>query len=99
MEPTNDFEAWLDGVELEDNEEVYSLYRSVRDCDEFGLFSVKPARGTDSWPLKASHIDQPLLLLSTKAKNAFLGLIEKSYCGELDMESWYSYKHAMAKGD
>ena len=99
MEPTTDFESWLDGIELEDHEEVYSLYRSVRDCDEYGLFSVKPAHGADSWIVTASHSDQPLRLASTKARDAFLGLLERSHCGDLDMEGWYAYKQAMAKDD
>lgn len=99
MEPTTDFELWLEGIELEDHQEVYALYRSVRDCDVYGLFSVKPARGADSWLVTASHSDEPLLLASTRAKDALLDLLERSHCGDLDMEGWYSFKQAMAKDD
>ena len=100
MEPTTDFELWIKGVELEGHEEVYSLYRSVQNCSgERGPFSVQPARGAESWLVKAPHCDQQLLLASSKARESFLSHLERTYCGDLDMEGWHSYMQSVTKSD
>lgn len=97
---TTDFDAWLDEADLENYEEVYCLYRSVADCDEMGSFKTQVAKGTDNgWIVSARHCADTLHLCSETAKNAFLTKLEKKYCGELDMESWYAIEYANAKDD
>lgn len=98
MQATTNFIDWLTEVEPENHEEVYSLYRSINDCDEWSCFKTEEARG-NGWIVSASHMDQPLLLASEKAKKAFLIHIEKAYCDDLEMEGWYAFMHAMAKND
>lgn len=101
MAEITDFIAWLDGAEPEDHNEVYSLYRSVKDCDSWGPYTTSLAKGGgERWIVSATHVDGPLLLASTKARDAFLLHLEKTYCGgDLDMEGWYAFKHAMEKDD
>ena len=100
MNVTTDFQEWLANVELESHEEVYSLYRAVKDCTSFGIFDVKPAKGSgERWIVTASSIDQSLLIASSDARTAFLQKLTRTYCGDLDMEGWYSFKHGMAKND
>ena len=98
---TTDFQEWLAVADPEGYEEVYSLYRSVKDTTSFGLYDVTKAKGDDEgWIVSAKHVDEKLLLASNKAKEAFLNHIEKTYCdGELEMEGWYAYKHGMSKND
>jgi hypothetical protein len=100
MSTTIDFQEWLGNVELEDYEEIYSLYRAVKDATSFGIFDVKPARGSgERWIVTASCTDQSLLIVSSDARTALLLHLTKTYCGDLDMEGWYAYKRAMAKDD
>lgn len=100
MDTTTDFEGWLDEVNLETHDEIYSLYRSVKDCDAMGFFTTELARNsTTRWIVKSDTCDRSLLLASELAKNTFLMHLERTHCGELDMEGWYGYHHAMEKND
>ncbi|MCP5557733.1 MAG: hypothetical protein H7A55_08265 [Verrucomicrobiaceae bacterium] len=101
METTTGFESWLDGIELENHAEVYSLHRSVNECTSYGPFTTGPVGGSSiGWIVNAFHCEQPLLLASLKAKQAFLACLIDRYCeGDVDMESWYGAKLAMAKPD
>ena len=100
MAVITDFSAWLDCAELENYEEVYCLYRSVADCSEYGLFNTQVANGKNNgWIVSASHLEESLHLCSQKAKDTFLSMIEKRFCGDMSIEGWYSYKHTMEKDD
>lgn len=99
MPPTMNFQDWLHDVEPEDHEEVYSIYRAVKDGRSFGIFDVKSTRGGVGLILKAAHRDQGLLIATDKAKSAFLAQFVSANCGNMDMESWYGYRQAMAKDD
>lgn len=101
METITDFQKWLEGVEPEDHNEVYALYKAVQECSSYGIYEVKPARGQEGrWIVTAKHVNQPLLLNSEEARKTFLNLIARKYTdGELDMESWHSYKCALIKDD
>jgi hypothetical protein len=100
MSTTTDFQEWLGNVELEDYEEVYSLYRAVKDATSFGIFDVELAKGGgERWIVTASSTDQSLLIASGDAKAAFLQHLTGEYYGDLDMEGWYSFKRAMSKDD
>ena len=100
MSTTTDFQEWLGNVEPEDYEEVYSLYRAVKDATSFGIFDVKPARGGgERWIVTASCTDQSLLIASSDARAAFLQHLTKTHCGDLEMEGWYSYNRGMSKDD
>lgn len=96
---TTDFQRFLDGVEPESPQEVYALYTAAEKCSSFGIYDVKPATGSDRWIVSAPHSDEGLLLNSSQVKNAFLSWLTRAYCGDLDMESWSSLEHSIAKAD
>jgi hypothetical protein len=98
MSITCDFQTFLKGVELEDYQEVSALHTAVENRSAFGIFNVKPATGSDRWIVSAPHSDLGLLL-SSKARKAFLSFLTQIFCGDLDMESWSSFEHSMAKND
>lgn len=95
-----DFSAWLECADLENYEEVYALYHSVADNSDYGMFNTQVAKGDDNgWIVRASYMDDTLHLCSEKAKETFLSIIEKRYCGEMDIEGWYAYKRAEEKNE
>lgn len=97
---TKDFSAWLICMDLSDYEDIYSLYRSVEECETYGSFDTQIAKGSNNgWIVKATHIDESLYLASEKAKNTFLSMIENRYFNGMDVEGWYAYMRAMEKDD
>ena len=100
MELIYDFDEWFDLIELEDYEDVNSLYRSVEECDEYGRFNTQEAKGEDNgWIVSELDLDQALHLKSNKAREYFLRTIEDKYCEGMNMEGWYDYHHQMDKDD
>lgn len=100
METTTDFSAWLSCLDLTNYEEIYSLYRSVADCDEYGMYSTQVANGVNNgWIVKATFLDDALHIASDKAKHMFLSIIAAKYFNGMDLEGWYAYMHAMEKDD
>ena len=101
MATITDFNSWLSCIDLTDYNDVYSLYRTVTDLDEYGSFVIrKTVRGNDSaYFLKSSECDDTLMLASEKAKETFLYHLEQKFCGDMDMEGWYDFKRAMDKDD
>lgn len=97
---TKDFSEWLICMDLSDYEDIYSLYRSVEECETYGSFETQIAKGSNNgWIVKATYIDESLHLASEKAKNTFLSMIEKRYFNGMDVEGWYAYNKAMQKDD
>ena len=97
---TKDFSEWLICMDLSDYEDIYSLYRSVEECETYGSFETQIAKGSNNgWIVKATYIDESLHLASEKAKNTFLSMIEKRYFNDMDAEGWYAYNKAMQKDD
>ena len=97
---TKDFSEWLVCMDLSDYEDIYSLYRSVEECETYGSFETQIAKGSNNgWIVKATYIDESLHLASEKAKNTFLSMIEKRYFNDMDAEGWYAYNKAMQKDD
>ena len=97
---TKDFSAWLICMDLSDYEDIYSLYRSVEECETYGSFDTQIAKGfNNGWIVKATYIDESLYLASEKAKNTFLSMIEKRQFNGMDVEGWYAYMRAMEKDD
>lgn len=95
-----DFQAFIDCADLEDYEDVYCLYRSVKEITEYAGFSTtqKSTSKGNSYFVKYIH-DDLLMLASEKARNYFMTFLEQKYTGDMDMEGWYAYKRAMAKND
>ncbi len=49
--------------------------------------------------VKCTYIDDVLMLASDDARDYFLDYLEKEYAGEMGIEGWYYYNHAMEKDD
>lgn len=97
---TTNFDEWLDNNELSDYNDVYSLYQSVLNVEEWAGF--KTIRGKSEGQYIVSSIecsDINLFLASEKARDSFLSTIEKKYCEDMDIESYYGYHRAMEKDD
>jgi hypothetical protein len=99
MATITEFDAWFDMADLDDHEEVYSLYRAVSGRDEMGMYKCDVNNG--KYFVTADHVDDTLMLASDKALNAFLSEIESRFgiSDFGDIEGWYGYKRAMAKSD
>jgi hypothetical protein len=100
MGTITDFEAWLDQADPEGHEEVYALYQAVYGAEDCGFYECKASVNGTEWFLRAGHVEDTLMLASGKARSAFLSLIERRYTdGDMDIESWYGYKRAMARDE
>lgn len=88
---------WLDWIDLDSYEEIYCLYKSVKDKDEYGLFKVTEEKG--KFRLKANHMDEILEFTSEDELLRFADLIEEEYMDDMDAESWYGFNRAMEKND
>ncbi len=98
METITDFQAWLDEIDLDNYDDIDSLYRSVNENDKYGMFETKVAPN-GQYIVSSTIADDKLRLASDKAKDCFLHLIEKVYCNGEPEDIWYSFKRAMEKDD
>ncbi|MCR9017510.1 hypothetical protein [Aquiflexum gelatinilyticum] len=89
--------AWLDGINLEGYEEIYSLYRTVADKEDFGIFNIEEIG--NKILISVPHLDDVLELNSEEERKQFADLIETEYMDDMDAESWYGFKRAMEKDD
>lgn len=101
MNTITDFNSWLGCIDLSDYNDVYSLYRTVSDLSPWGSFEikVKNASAGEQYFLTSCECDDVLMLATEKARIAFLRKLVSDNCGDLDMESYYSFHHAMEKDD
>ncbi len=94
-----DFKDWTFALDLDDFEEIDSLYRSVKEVDNYGLYRTVRGRKEGTYVVTASFIDDSLFLASEKARDAFLKYIEDTYCGGEPEEAWYAVEYANSKDD
>lgn len=96
---TTDFQTWIEEIDLSelDYEEIDSLYRSVNEISDFGLFETESTKN-GQYIVSCSTIDDKLILASERARTAFLTHIEKEYC-DGNEEGWYAFHRAMEKDD
>ena len=101
MNTITDFDAWIGCIDLSDYNDVYSLYCTVQDLSNWGSFTVKQKEDTsgNKYFLSSPECYDTLMLASESARTAFLRKLVSDYCGGLDMESYYSFRHAMEKDD
>jgi len=93
MATITDFDAWLDSVDPDDYKEVYCLYKSVEECEEWGMYSTSENNGK---LFVKGPVGDTLMLASEKAKKTFLNILEDRYCDDgMDIESWYGFMRAM----
>jgi hypothetical protein len=74
MALNSNFAEWINYLNLNDCESVYSLYRSVSECDEYGQFSTKNSKNSSSQWIVKNDFDEhnQLFLANEKMKYAFL---------------------------
>jgi hypothetical protein len=101
MATITDFNTWISAADLENYNDVYCLYKSVEELNEWGAFKTterKTSKGKMFF-VKCDYLDDVLMLASEKARNFLMTTLEKNYCGEMDMEGWYYFKYSMEKND
>ena len=98
MATTSHFDTWIKEIKPGAFEDIYNLYSSIKSQRPHGRFSCKldPVTGGK---LIATIEGSELLLATPAAEAAFLRLITGQHCGDLDMESWFSYNSNLAKVD
>lgn len=100
MERTDQFDEWLDSIDLDNYDDIDSLYRTVNELSDYGLFSIEEARGINNgWILKEEGCDLVLHIKTDKARLSFLNLIEGRYCEGMSEEGWYAFHKEMEKDD
>lgn len=93
MQDTTDFEVWIEDNEPDGYEEIYTLYRSVAEREDNGIWAVT----TNGDKTFVTGPTSTLQLLSEKARRTFLNAVEALKSDpEMDMESWYGYERNMA---
>lgn len=95
---TQDFDTWLESTDLSDFNDVYSLYHSVSELEQWAGFSTVQAPN-GAYILNSVDTGENLCMSTVKSRDAFLKKIEADYCDGMDIESWYSFHHAMEKDD
>lgn len=88
---------WLSAVDLENYEEIYSLYRAVVDKGNYGLFGITERE--NKIILKADHLEETLEFSDEDELSSFSDLIEEEYMEDMDPEGWYGFHRAMEKDD
>ena len=94
-----DFNDWTFALDLEDYEEIDSLYKSVKQVSDYGMYRTVEGRKPGTFIVTASFLDDSLFLASEKARSAYLRYIEEKYCGGAPEETWYEMERANAKSD
>ena len=101
MATITDFKEWTFGIDLEDYNEIYCAFKAVQELEEWGGFNCSKKQGKDDnkYFLKCDRSDDILMLASDKARSFFMAYLEETYAGDMRMEGWYYFKHAMEKND
>lgn len=94
-----DFEEWTFALDLENFEEIDSLYQSVKQVSDYGMYRTVEGRKPGTYIVTASFMDDSLFLASEKARSAYLRYIEERYCNGEPEEAWYAVKYANSKDD
>jgi hypothetical protein len=90
MPTVTDRERWLDHVNLESSDAVYSLYNTVHDEEGCGDFQCS-SRGKELY-VKSSNSEEWLLIATKLARKDFLNILKTRYFGGENVQIWYA-KH------
>jgi len=88
---------WLSFLDLEYYDDIHSLYRSVSENDDYGMFST--TENNNKYYVKSDIADEVLELKNKGQKDEMLEIIVNEYMGEMDPEGFYSFHRAMEKDD
>lgn len=98
MNSITDFREWLESTDLSGYNDVYSLYHSVCNIEDFGSYeTVKTSNG--GYVVTSCDSDMTLFIASEKARETFLKIIEDDYCEGMDIEGYHAFHRAMEKDD
>lgn len=70
-----DFEDWTFALDLENFEEIDSLYQSVKHISDYGMYRTVEGRMPGTYIVTASFMDDSLFLDSENARSAYLHYI------------------------
>jgi hypothetical protein len=87
---TTNFQECLDGAGPETPDEIYYLFQAIKNAGDEGMWYV--SKHGNQLFVRDDNCPDTLLLASPSAKQTFLNHIERKFCGEMDMESWYGYQ-------
>lgn len=88
---------WISHLDLEGYEEIYCLYQSVAEIDEYGLF--KAYKKGEHIFVKSDIMDEELELSNENKQKEMLEIIEEEYMDGMDSEGFYGFHRAMEKDD
>ncbi|WP_396637874.1 hypothetical protein [Maribacter sp. R77961] len=88
---------WLNAVDLENYEEIYSLYLTALNNESYGLFDV--TEEMENIVLKADHMDEVLIFEDSSSLRSFAEFVEEEYMDEMGAEGYYAFHRAMEKDD
>ncbi|MFA6275807.1 MAG: hypothetical protein WC622_03610 [Pedobacter sp.] len=92
-----EIQIWLESLDLEYYDDVYSLYLTVENKDDYGGFTYE--QKNERILIKADDMDTPLILNSEEQRRKFAELIEEEYMDGMSPEGWYAFNKAMEKDD
>ncbi len=96
MATITDFNSWLlVTVNESDYNDIYNLYCTIAYGEGQGCYEISNKNGM--WFLKYITSSDTLMIASEKARQTLLSIIEHEYCGDMDIESFWSYHHALEK--
>ena len=88
---------WISWLDLEGYEEIYALYQSVYNIEEYGLFTTYEKNGKIY--VKSDVVEEVLELKDKDQQKAMLDIIEEDYMDGMDSEGFYGFHRAMEKDD
>jgi Holliday junction resolvase len=88
---------WISNLDLDGYEEIYCLYRSVAEIDDYGLFETR--RVGKSIFVKSDIVEEELELEDENQQKKMLEIIEEEYMDGMDPEGFYGFHSAMEKDD
>jgi hypothetical protein len=103
MEKTTDYQSWLEGVSLRDEDDVYDLYDSLSNFEGAGRFYTNKDVKNDGYEysVKAEGVPEWLFLESDEARFEFTQFLAANYTtmDEADVEKWYKLKTKLGRID
>jgi hypothetical protein len=97
MATITSFDEWLGSAQIEDHEDVWSLYRAIMECAKIEPFNCEESNG--KWFITAPYSQHTLMLASEEARRVFLRQISVRYCGGDDIENWYEIQRTTVDKD
>ncbi len=92
MATTTNFEEWLAQVDP-NKHEVRAVYYTVTGEESQAPFEL--SKSTDK--LFVKYPDADTLMITARAKNVFVDILQKKYCDGMDVESWYGLECALER--